>query len=113
MEAQAKSNVCPRCNGTGELKSCAHVKGGVCFNCWGCGSDLGGEIREAQRALSVLRGRWVYMSRKARRAAPGSLGADACAQALDNLVVEGKKAARLVEVLLRDREALAAKFKSF
>ena len=102
MEAiQAKSNVCPRCSGTGELRSCAHVKGGVCFACWGCGSDLAGEIREAQRALSVLRGRWV----KARRAAQS-------AQALGNLVVEGKKAARLVVVLLADREALASKYKS-
>lgn len=112
MEAKpaTESNVCPRCSGTGELKSCAHVKGGVCFNCWGCGSDLGGEIREATRALTDLRRQWLYMSRRARRTS--GVAQDACLQAMDALVVRGKKASRLVKVLLKDREALSSKYKA-
>ena len=102
METQTVETkiVCPRCSGTGELKSCAHVKGGVCFNCWGCGSDLVGEIKAAEKALASLRRQWV----RARH--------EACPQDLAALVVRGKKAASSVTLLVKERETLAARFKS-
>ena len=86
----------PRCLGYGEIKVFGHVKEGICFNCWGSGGDLGGEIREATKTLYRLRQYWLYLARKSRRAHSGT-----SPEALAEIVTQGKKAALQVERLNR------------
>lgn len=64
-----EEKTCGRCNGTGMLKSCTHVLGGVCFRCWGLGTDPQ-TIEELEVWLAKARYMWSVRSAAAKAAAP-------------------------------------------
>ena len=104
-------DVCPRCAGKGELEGFRHVKAGVCFNCWGSGVDFPGMTRKVDRAVAEERGRWVRMSRRLKRATPGSVEALSCEQALHDIETRGKALVRHAQNLKAERQSWADRHK--
>lgn len=106
-----EKTVCPRCSGKGEIAGFRHVKAGICFNCWGCGEDLGGEIRTATRLLGVARGKWVTTNQRLKRTAPGTTERSNYERALADIEKSGKRLARRLENLIQEREFYSARHK--
>jgi len=95
------THACPRCAAKGELKCYAHIKGGVCFRCWGTALDLPGIRLELIDALNNLRQEWL----KARRSG-------ATKEALAKIEIRGRRAALALHNHEVDSEAQHAKFKA-
>ena len=82
---------CCRCLGTGDIKAFSHILGGVCFRCWGTGSDpSNGQELEA----------WLAAARKEFRQLRAS-GKENTTMARQ-LVVQGRKNARKLAALQAD-----------
>jgi len=95
------THACPRCAAKGELKCFFHVKGGVCFRCWGTALDLPAIREELIDALLNLRHEW----RAARHAG-------ASKEALAKIEVRGRKAALALAMHEADCEAQRSKYKA-
>jgi len=101
---------CGRCNGKGEIAAFRHVRGGICFRCWGSGFDTLKEIRGLAEWL--VRARREYRNRKAalRRAKTPADRAKLQAE-LDKIEKLGKKNRRLHDALVADHKNLADRAK--
>lgn len=94
MISMAEKDVCPRCHGKGVLETCAHVRNGICFRCWGTGYDLVAERKQLIETLTGLRNQYRRVSAKLKAAESVELR-----NSLDVIVARGLAARNMLTQL--------------
>jgi len=89
--------LCPKCQGTGNLPQYAHVQNGVCFRCSGTGRDLRAELATAVQKLARARREWQSLNRTSKRAR--GVHKRHMKEELDLLTREGKQLRKHVDTL--------------
>jgi len=101
---------CGRCQGKGIIKAFLHVRGGICFRCWGCGVDSTNEINGLNAWLTKARAEFRRRQAALKAAKDPAVRAKLQAE-LAQIEKLGKKNRKKYDRLVADRKHLQERAK--